>query len=166
VKEDSGLSKRKLVSRDLVSDGTIGTMRAKWREMKGAGDDSLLQMTWMQALRRAPGGSAEWKEDEWRERKVQELIERLVAAGIAKEFSKHPDIVAEAWLARSFRSGRANFGNSCACGAREASVGNSRNRLGWPGPPCILCGKNDDFQPGCTVTLCYWHVVHTGSGCF
>jgi ParB-like nuclease domain len=96
VKEDTGLSKQQLVSRGLVSNGTIGSMRAKWRELKNAGDDTLLQMTWMQALRWTPGGSAEWKDDEWRERKVQELIERLVAVGIAKEFGKHPDIVAEA----------------------------------------------------------------------
>ncbi len=96
VKEDSGLSKQQLLSFGLVSNGTIGTMRAKWREIKDAGDDSLLKMTWTLALRWAPGGSVEWKAEGWREQKVQELVERLVAAGVAKEYRKHPDIVAEA----------------------------------------------------------------------
>jgi hypothetical protein len=71
-------------------------MRAKWREIKQAGDERLLKMTWMQARQWAPGGSVEWKAEEWREQKIQELYERLVAAGVAKEYGKHPDIVAEA----------------------------------------------------------------------
>lgn len=96
VKEDNGLSKQQLLSLGLVSNGTIGTMRAKWREIKDAGDPSLLKTTWTHALQWASGGRVEWNAENWREQKVLELVERLVAAGIAKEYGKHPDVVAEA----------------------------------------------------------------------
>ena len=63
--EESGLSKRRLVDLGLVSNGTIGAMRAKWREIKEAGNDKRRNMSWVQAkvrsagLPRVPGGQVQ-----------------------------------------------------------------------------------------------------------
>jgi hypothetical protein len=74
-----------------VSNGTISTMRAKWRQIRDAGDTRLLKMSWSDALRWAPDGSAR------RGEMVQDLLQRLVDAGIARAYGAHPDIVTDAF---------------------------------------------------------------------
>jgi hypothetical protein len=71
IKSGRKLSKKQIADLELVSRATIATMRAKLRQILATGDESLLQMTWAQALRWTPDGAAE--------RKMQELAEQLVA---------------------------------------------------------------------------------------
>jgi hypothetical protein len=73
-------------------------MRAKWREIKEAGDDRLLQMDWTQAQRWTRGSEQDDADDDWREKKVQQLLKRLVETGIATELGKYPDVAIEAFF--------------------------------------------------------------------
>jgi|SRR5215831_415430 len=97
VKEDNKeMSKQQLKDLGLVSYGTVGTMRAKWREIKDVGDDNLRKMSWGQAKLWTTNQEIEQDPEGWRERKIQKLVERLVKAGLAKELGKRPDMVVEA----------------------------------------------------------------------
>ncbi len=107
VKEEK-FSKKCLVDLGLVANGTIGNMRAKWNEIKhalereikdveeDAGDTQLMIMPWVQARHWKPGERTEEEVDEWREGKIQALVDRLIKTGIAKEMGKNTGLFVEA----------------------------------------------------------------------
>jgi hypothetical protein len=97
VKEEK-FSKPRLVDLGLVSNGTIGNMRAMWNKIKEAGaeDTKLLDMPWVQARHWKPGGWTDEETEDWRERKIQTLVDRLIEAGIAAEMGKNTGLVVEA----------------------------------------------------------------------
>jgi hypothetical protein len=97
VKEEK-FSKPRLVDLGLVSNGTIGNMRAMWNKIKEAGaeDTKLLDMPWVQARHWKPGGWTDEETEDWRERKIQSLVDRLIEAGIAAEMGKNTGLVVEA----------------------------------------------------------------------
>jgi ParB-like nuclease domain len=76
-----------------VSEGTVKNMRAKWKEIKAAGDDRLLKMDWVHA-RRWPAKFDD--AEDWLEDKKNAIYDRLVETGLAHEFSKYPDLAMEA----------------------------------------------------------------------
>jgi hypothetical protein len=96
VKEESGVTKQKLVELGLVSNGTAGNMRAKWREIRNAGEDHLQRMSWRQARWWKPGPVEQEEDEQWRERMIRELVDRLVKTGIATELGKNTDFLLEA----------------------------------------------------------------------
>jgi hypothetical protein len=90
------LSKAEITRLTTAATGTITAMRAKWQAIKDAGDESLLAMDWEHARRWQPGDGPDHQDDEWRERIINELMERLIDTGIATEMAKYPDFVIEA----------------------------------------------------------------------
>jgi hypothetical protein len=76
-----------------VSEGTVKNMRAKWKEIKAAGDERLLKMDWVQA-RRWP---AKYEDaEDWQREKVNAIYDKLVKSELAYEFSKYPELAMEA----------------------------------------------------------------------
>lgn len=96
VKEEGGVSKQQVVELGLASNGTVGNMRAKWREIKDERDDRLQQMSWGRARWWKPGIVEEFDVEDWKERKIQELVDRLLKTGIATELGKNGEFVLEA----------------------------------------------------------------------
>jgi hypothetical protein len=94
--KEGGFSKSQMVTLTAASLGTVNNMRAKWSEIRAAGDDRLLKMDWAQAQRWKPGDGQDHDDDDWREMKVQALHDRLVKEGFATEFGKYPDFMMEA----------------------------------------------------------------------
>lgn len=70
IKAERPLSKRELAKVGQLSITQIGLMRSKWREIKDAGDDTLLKTTWTQALK--------WTAHDDLEQKMLQLAERLI----------------------------------------------------------------------------------------
>jgi ParB-like chromosome segregation protein Spo0J len=92
VREDQ-LSKQAIADLGLVSRTTVRDMRKKLREIIDAGADPA-GMDWDKARRWKPGGTEDVDPyPEWRERKVEELVQRLKETGLATELSKYPDLM-------------------------------------------------------------------------
>jgi hypothetical protein len=87
------LSKEDIRRRTTASIGTINNMRAKWKEIKAAGDERLLAMDWVKA-RRWP--QPDYEAEGWLEEKKNAIYDMLVDTGLAYEFSKYPDLAMEA----------------------------------------------------------------------
>src|SRR5262249_3850508 len=87
------LSKEDVRRRTTASIGTINNMRAKWREIKAAGDERLLEMDWVKA-RRWP--QPDYDAEEWVQEKTNAIYDRLVETNLAHEFSKYPHRAMEA----------------------------------------------------------------------
>jgi ParB-like chromosome segregation protein Spo0J len=100
VKEEGGHSKSEIMTLTAASLGTVNNMRSKWAaikaEVEANGNERLLQISWAWARSWQPGDVQEHHDPDWRQKKVQRLVERLVKSGIATEMGKHLDLVMEA----------------------------------------------------------------------
>jgi hypothetical protein len=87
------LSKEDIRRRTTASIGTINNMRARWKEIKAAGDERLLEMDWVKA-RRWPVKDDD--AEDWQREKVNAIYDLLVDSKLAYEFSKYPDLAMDA----------------------------------------------------------------------
>jgi len=76
------------VTLTTVSRTTVNTMRSKWHEIEAAGEERMLTMDRAHARWWKPGDQQDQYDDDWREKKVQTLQDRLVKTGLATEFGK------------------------------------------------------------------------------
>jgi ParB-like nuclease domain len=78
------LSKEDVRRRTTASIGTINNMRAKWKEIKAAGDKGLLMMDWVKA-RRWP--VKDHDAEDWQREKVNAIYDLLVNSKLASLLS-------------------------------------------------------------------------------
>jgi hypothetical protein len=86
-------SQQQLTDLGLVSPSTIKTMRRQMHKIVEAGEDPL-SMDWERA--RLWPDKPDGYDPDWRDEKVQELVQRLIDSGLATEFNKYPDFAVEA----------------------------------------------------------------------
>jgi ParB-like chromosome segregation protein Spo0J len=93
VAEDE-YSKQRTADLGQVSIATITNMRKQRRKITEAGEDPL-SMDWERA-RQWPGKTSNDYDPDWRERKAQDLAQRLTESGLATEVGKYPDLFVDA----------------------------------------------------------------------
>jgi hypothetical protein len=97
-REVRGLSKADIVKDTTIADGTFNNMRLKWNALKAeataTGDQRLLEMDWAHAKRW--GGAPVEYDEEWREKTVETLKNRIIQSGLASAFTTKLDLMMEA----------------------------------------------------------------------
>jgi hypothetical protein len=91
VLEDK-LSKNEIKELGLVGRTTVGDMRHTRDKIQAAGKDPF-SMDWEEARCWTPHDTLDTEDPDWRETKVQELVEHLHESGIATQLLKHPDLM-------------------------------------------------------------------------
>jgi hypothetical protein len=90
-----GLSRDDIVRHTTISVGTFNNMRSKWNAIKAeaakTGDERLLEMNWARALRWG-SGPVEYDE-EWREKTIETLKNRIIQSGLASAFTTKLDLM-------------------------------------------------------------------------